>query len=109
MGVAMRIILAVFLSLTAQALLVAQTGLGIVRGTAIDATGSLIPKAKVLLTNKDTGVAQTSETSSVGAFYFGAVQPSPYVLTVEAPGFKKWSGTFTLEAGQTASIDASME
>jgi hypothetical protein len=87
----------------------AQTGLGIVRGTAMDASGSVIPNAKVTLSNTNTGVVRTSQSSSVGLYYFGAVQPAPYTLTVEAAGFKKWSGTFTLEAGQTAAIDASME
>ena len=89
--------------------LVAQTGLGTVRGTAVDPSGSMIPKAKVVLANKGTGVQRSSETSGVGAYYFSAMQPGPYTLTVESPGFKKWSGTFTLEAGQTASIDAAME
>ena len=105
----MRIILSVLLSLASLSPLVAQSGLGIVRGTAIDTTGSVIPKAKVRLENKVTGVAQTTETSAVGVYYFGGVQPAPYILTIEAPGFKKWSGTFVLEAGQTASIDAPME
>jgi hypothetical protein len=54
-------------------------------------------------------VAHTVETSSVGAFYFNAVQPGPYTMTVELAGFKKWSGKFIVEAGQTASIDVSME
>ena len=105
----MRYTLFVFLGLAAVAPLLAQTGQGIVRGTAVDATGALIPKAKVNLANQVTGVAHTVETSSVGAFYFNAVQPGPYTMTVELAGFKKWSGKFIVEAGQTASIDVSME
>ncbi len=109
MGVSMRFRFLTFSCVAALAPLCAQTGLGIVRGTAIDATGSLIPKAKATLANQVTGVTHSLETSSVGAFYFSAVQPAPYALTLEAPGFKKWSGKFTVEAGQTVALDVSME
>jgi len=107
----MRISVALFLAGAAAATpaLMAQTGLGIVRGTALDATGSTVPNAKVALKNTVTGVVHSSQTSAVGAYYFAAVQPAPYTLTVEAAGFKKWVGTFIIEAGQTASIDAQME
>jgi carboxypeptidase family protein len=89
--------------------LTAQTGLGIVRGTVIDASQSSIPNAKLVLTNQATGVARSSQSTAVGSYYFGAVPPGQYALTVEAAGFKKWSGTLLLEAGQTAAIDAAME
>ena len=32
-----------------------------------------------------------------------------YTLTIEAQGFKKWEGTFPVEAGQTVVIDTNME
>ncbi|MCC6539185.1 MAG: carboxypeptidase regulatory-like domain-containing protein, partial [Bryobacterales bacterium] len=106
----MRIaLLAVVASLSVLVPLSAQTGLGIVRGTALDPTGAAIPNAKAVLSNKSTGVSQTVHTTAVGAYYFAAVQPAPHSLVIEAAGFKKWTANFTLEAGQTASIDAKME
>lgn len=99
-----------FIALIVAALpLAGQTGLGVVRGTAIDATGALLPNASVTLTNTVTGVVLKGQTSSVGAFYFGAVRPGPYTVEITATGFKKWSGTLQLEVGQTAVVDASME
>jgi hypothetical protein len=89
--------------------LLAQTGLGVVRGTVNDSTGAVLPNATISLTNTITGVVAKSQTSSVGAYYFGAVRPGPYSLTVEAQGFKKWTGTLTLEVGQTAVIDVPMD
>ena len=91
-----------FLALAMAALpLAAQTGLGVVRGTVQDASKAVVPNAKVTLTNTATGVAQESQTNSAGIYYFGSVQIGPYSLGVEAEGFKKWEGTFTVQAGQT--------
>ena len=87
----------------------AQSGLGTIRGTVRDATSSVIPNAKVTLQNKATNVAQSTQTSSVGVYYFGAVRPGDYTLTVENQGFKKWLGTLLLEAGQSAVIDPNLE
>jgi hypothetical protein len=89
--------------------LAAQSGLGVVRGTVQDASKSVIPNAKVTLTNTATGVARDSQSNADGIYYFGSVQIGPYTLGVEVQGFKKWDGTFTLEAGQTAVIDPNME
>lgn len=89
--------------------LAAQTGLGVVRGTIQDASKAVIPNAKVILTNTATGVAHDAQTNSAGIYYFGAVPNGPYSLTVEAQGFRKWEGTLTLDAGQTAVVDPAME
>ena len=89
--------------------LAAQTGSGVVRGTVEDASKSVIPNAKVTLANSATGVAQSSQTNAAGIYYFGAVQIGPYTLDVEAQGFKKWSGTLTVQAGQTVVVDPAME
>lgn len=87
----------------------AQTGLGVVRGTVQDASKAVVPNAKVILTNTATGVARDSLSNADGIYYFGSVQLGPYSLSVEAQGFKKWEGTFSVEAGQTVIIDPSME
>ncbi len=89
--------------------LAAQTGNGVVRGTVLDASRAAIPAAKVTLSNTATGVVRNTETSAVGIYYFGAVPIGPYALSVEASGFKKWSGTLQVEAGQTVIVDPGME
>src|SRR5690242_21778338 len=48
----------------------AQTGLGVVRGTVLDASKGVIPNAKVTLTNTATGVAKESQTNAAGIYYF---------------------------------------
>jgi hypothetical protein len=89
--------------------LAAQTGYGIVRGTVLDATSAAIPGAKITLAEEASGVVRNTQTSAVGVYYFGSIRPGPYTLSVEAAGFRKWSGTMTVEAGQTVVIDPSME
>lgn len=98
-----------FASLLFTMPIAAQTGLGVVRGTVQDSSKAIIPNVKVTLTNTATGVMQQSQTNVDGIYYFGSVQIGPYSLSVEAQGFKRWEGTFAVEAGQTVVIDPSME
>src|SRR5882762_134868 len=87
----------------------AQTGNGVVQGTVLDASKAVIPAAKAILTNTQTGMVKTSVTSTAGVYYFGAVPPGDYVLALEAFGFKKWEGKLKVEVGQTVTIDPAME
>src|SRR5258708_15431470 len=87
----------------------AQTGSGVVRGAVQDATKSMVPRAKVELRNQDTNITREATTSTEGSYFFGGIQPGNYELTVEAQGFKKWTGTLALEVGQTAVVDPALE
>src|SRR5215469_1640249 len=89
--------------------LTAQTSFGVVRGTIQDASHAAVPKAKLTLRNQDTNISRETVVSIAGIYYFGDIQPGKYELTVEAEGFKKWVGTLTLEVGQTAVVDPTLE
>ncbi|MCX6621683.1 MAG: carboxypeptidase-like regulatory domain-containing protein, partial [Acidobacteria bacterium] len=89
--------------------LAAQTGLGVVRGTVQDATKAVMPKAKVNLSNTQTGVLRSSDTNEAGLFYFSGVPVGTYKLSATSAGFKRWEGELTLVAGQTLSIDPTLE
>jgi hypothetical protein len=89
--------------------LAAQTGLAVVRGTVLDQSRATVPNAKLTLTNQDTGVVRTGQSNGVGIYYLGSIPPGRYTLTSEAAGFKKWSGSLILEAGQMALIEPVME
>ena len=65
-----------------------QAGGGSVVGTVTDATGAVVPKAEVTLTNTDTGASLTTRTSSEGGYVFPLVQVDTYSVTVTAPGFE---------------------
>lgn len=60
-----------------------------VQGSVLDSKGGAVAHAKVTLTNVDTGVANTLETTDVGFYRFSELPPGTYSLVVEASGFKK--------------------
>jgi hypothetical protein len=86
----------------------AQTGRGVVTGTVEDPSKATVPHATVILTNTATGAVRTATGNDAGLYYFGSLQVGPYHLTVEAPGFAKWETDFTLQAGQTITVDPTM-
>src|SRR5205823_1179516 len=69
-------------------LLGAQTATtGQIEGTVRDASGAVVPGAKVILTG-DAGVSRESLTGNTGAYGFTLLPPGNYRLQVEAQGFK---------------------
>jgi hypothetical protein len=81
----------VCLLLLGGASLLAQFESGEVLGTVRDATGSVVPKATVTLTNQDTGIAAKAATDDNGNYDFFNVKVGRYTVTVEATGFSKVS------------------
>jgi Carboxypeptidase regulatory-like domain/TonB-dependent Receptor Plug Domain/TonB dependent receptor len=66
----------------------AQVVGGSVSGTVIDAAGSLVPGAAVLVMNVDTGVTSSVSTNSQGAFNLPNLLPGNYQATITAAGFE---------------------
>ncbi len=85
--------------------LLGQTGLGIVTGTVQDPSSATVPKAHVTLMNTATGVSRETQTTDAGLYYFGSMPIGQYHLAVEAPGFTKWDTDFTIQAGQTVTVN----
>jgi len=57
-------------------------------GTVTDTSGSVIPNAKVTLTNDSTGEVRNVVTNVDGYFVYPALLAGSYSVNVEAPGFK---------------------
>ncbi len=81
-----------------------QTGTGNIQGTVKDASGALVPKAKITLVHTATNRSYHTETNDVGFFLFPSVELGDYQLVVEAAGMETWKGGFPLLAGQTAEV-----
>ncbi len=58
-------------------------------GTVIDASGGVVPNAKVTVTEVATSVSRAKPTNLSGNYSFSNLPPGRYSVTVEAPGFKK--------------------
>ena len=69
--------------------LCAQFDTAEVLGTVRDSSGSVIPKASVVLMNQGTGIQSRTAASEEGNFTFSNVKIGTYTVTAEAPGFSK--------------------
>jgi hypothetical protein len=70
-----------------QPLAFSQVGSSSLNGTVVDASGAVIPNAKVELRDEATNVARTTVTNSSGFFNFIAILPHSYTVTITAAGF----------------------
>jgi len=59
-----------------------------IRGTVFDASGAVLPGAKVTITEVGTNLSQTTETDRYGNYILRALRPSTYSLKVEAGNFQ---------------------
>ena len=79
-----RILLTLPLVLTQ---VVAQFDTATVLGTVRDRTDSIVPGAKISLTNVETGIGSTKETDENGNYEFFNVRIGRYKVTAEKAGF----------------------
>jgi hypothetical protein len=81
----MIILLAVSTASLAFSQLVSAT----IVGSVTDASGAVVPNAKVTLTETNTGVDRTATTNASGNYTYPNLPPGRYRVTVEMTGFKK--------------------
>ncbi len=88
----------------------AQTSTSNISGTVTDATGAVVPGAKITAKNEATGVAYTQATTGAGLFSFPALPVGRYTITVEMSGFKTVNKTGNvLEVGTPLVVNAALE
>ncbi|MCU1232790.1 MAG: Cna domain protein [Candidatus Solibacter sp.] len=58
-------------------------------GTVTDASGGVVPNAKVTVTELNTSTSRSTTTNESGNYTFSNLAPGRYSVTAEAPGFKK--------------------
>ena len=86
-------------------ILLAQTA-GEITGEVTDPSGASAPNATITATNKDTNVARTTQTNSVGIYSFPAMIPGSYEVKAAAAGFDTVVKTgIQLQVQQTARVD----
>ncbi len=88
----------------------AQVDTGTILGTVKDTTGAVVPRARVVLTNKGTGITQTAETGEDGRYIFTPIKIGAYQVDVEAAGFKKaLRSRIELNIQEQAVVDFNLE
>ena len=58
-------------------------------GTVTDPSDSVIPNARVTITEVNTNSTRTTQTNDSGYYSFVNLPPGTYMVVVEAAGFKK--------------------
>jgi hypothetical protein len=85
-------------------------GLGEFVGTVTDPSGGAVAAAKVTVTEQGTSFTRATVTSGDGYFTVPSLRPSVYNLTVEAPGFRRFSQSgVTLGADQKATVNVALQ
>jgi hypothetical protein len=87
----------------------AQLSSASVTGGVKDASGAVVPGARIVLKNASTGVERAATSNDSGSYNLPAVPPGPYTLQATKTGFATFSsGGFTLVVSQTSTIDITM-
>ena len=98
-----RVLLAVLAACFLAALGMAQDVTGRIVGTVTDAQGAVVPKAKVTVTNTQTGQSRVMTSDATGVYQAIALQIGSYTVAAEHEGFRK-----SLSAPQTLLINATL-
>jgi hypothetical protein len=87
---------------------VAQADLGSVSGTITDASGAVIPKAAITLTNIGTGAVRTSTTNSKGEYSVTQLLPAKYSVSIMANGFASADESVQVTVGSSNNVSAKL-
>lgn len=107
----MRKVLAIVLAVFVVACLplVGQTQFGTVVGRVADATGAIVPNAKVMLANLATNVRQETDTNAEGLYVFANLPAGDYEVSLEQAGFRKAVRRIALPVAQRVVVDFDLE
>jgi hypothetical protein len=98
------------LCLATLATLYAQSVDATLKGRVTDSSDAAMPGVKVEARNTGTNVASSMVTDSAGQYTIPLLKPGSYTLTVEAPGFKKFTREgLSLSVGDTVELDVKLQ
>ena len=100
---------ALLVALASSSAVFAQVDRATLTGLVKDTGGAVLPGATVVVTNLGTNVASRQQTTETGSYLVVNLIPGKYQIDVELSGFKKASQVVTLEVGQRARVDLSLE
>ncbi len=78
---------------------------GSLSGVVTDPSGSVVPNARITLTNQASQEQREVTSNKDGYFAFAAVLPGSYSVKVEVPSFKTWQqNDIIMHSGDTRSV-----
>jgi Carboxypeptidase regulatory-like domain len=101
-----RMLLCLVLSMAAFA----QSDRGTITGTVLDPASAVVPGAKVVARNADTGVVSETVATETGNYTLASLPAGTYDVSVEASGFKRTTRTgIVVQVAQTARVDVALQ
>jgi hypothetical protein len=98
------------LSIAGPQLAEAQNNYGAIVGTVTDATGAIVPGAKITLKSNATGAVQTTTSGTGGTYSFLNLNPGDYTVIVSDSGFKSLTrNQIDVTIGGSTRIDAALQ
>src|SRR5262249_51407311 len=86
-----------------------QTETGQIAGTVYDATGAVIPNARISVKAAATGLERQTTSTSGGAYAVTNLQPGRYTVSAEAPGFAQIQQTAVVVVGSKIGLDFKLQ
>ena len=101
--------IAAMLVLFLGGILSAQVTTGTISGTVKDSTGAVMPEAKVVLLNEDTGNTRTAQADAAGHYSASALPLGRYRVTGSHEGFQtQVRSGIVLTVGREAVVDLAL-
>jgi len=96
--------------LLAAASAFAQSDRGAITGTVTDPAAAVVPGAKIVAKNVETGATTESATTATGNYTLASLPAGIYELSAEATGFKKTVQTgVKVQVAQTERVDLALQ
>jgi hypothetical protein len=105
---ALRLIAVLALLVLGSVWLFGQAETGLVEGTVTDTSNAVVSGAKVTVVSPNTGQTRTTTTASVGEYTITNLKPDTYVLTIEHPGFQKYTRQVQVLVGSRNEVSAQL-
>ena len=88
-----------------------QAATATLRGTIIDPHGAVISGARVVATQKDTGISRETSSNADGLYVFSNLLPGSYEIRIQVAGFtnRVSSTPVALQVGQSVTLDVHLE
>jgi len=100
----------VFAGLVGVQLALGQTAAtATVSGVVSDASGAVVPGAKIVLLDKATGLARSQETSSTGQYIFANVLPGSDMITITMERFVQAEVQLSVEIAKSYNINVTLK
>src|SRR5579859_913924 len=87
----------------------AQVNTADILGTVTDAGGAVIPNVKVTVVNTATNDTKTAITNATGDYIFNLMPSGQYMITAEAPSFKKSTISLNVVSGDRARANVQLQ